>query len=76
MNIYRIYRLKTRLQKGCIQLVFIRPRVRSQSEFVFSEEMCLEDVMDSQHYDVKISSESEETGDNSGDGVHVAFKKR
>ena len=59
---YRVFRLKRRLQRDFPQLVFHRPQMRNVSEFVFVEEVCVADIVDSGEF-VPAGSEYEEDSD-------------
>ena len=69
---YRVFRLKARLQRDFPELVFHRPQMRNQSEFVFVEEICVGDVVDSGEY-VHASSESEKNSDDCG--MEIGFER-
>ena len=49
--------------------------MRSQSEFVFTEEMYVEDVVDTHGYKTNISSESNESGDSDNGGIQTTYEK-
>jgi hypothetical protein len=67
-----VKQVKARLQRDFPELVFHRPQMRNQSEFVFVEEICVGDVVDSGEY-VHASSESEKNSDDCG--MEIGFER-